>query len=267
MRDKQYIEGYKAALQTVAAKDRRYEQEINRILNGTLWGRLTTFFAKKKCYYEIKIVYEKANTNFADEVRKVLCSQGHSAYAMPIDHYKNLPNNPADYVIFIDNCDNIALKNGKIIIDQFGCKASVQKKQIIISFDEKKVNNENIDSFAKFYNEILSLNKGMEKYNANRESSHSSNFSVDSFEGMIDKILKKADDIEKKYSSGRALTYLISNIPKVFVCAGIAIPASISEELFKDVSGNLKSFFHRKKYVPICQKQIIEIMLCEYFSK
>ena len=263
--DKNYIEGYEAGLRTAATKYRKQEQEIRRILEGTVWGRLSNFFKKKQKKFEIKIVYQKNDMDFAEKLRQILTAQGHSAYAMTVDQFRFLPSNTADYTIYINDCDKIDRKKENIISNKFGCFISAQKTQIIVSCDDKVLDNSNINNFIKFYNETLSLKKESEKYNVKIEN-NTENFSASSFERMIDKILQTADDIEKKHSSGLALLYLTSRIPQVFIGFGIVIPSVICEELFKDLSSKLKSHMHRKKYIPLCQQQIVEILLCSYLT-
>ena len=199
--DKKYTDGYKAALQTIAAKDRKQAQEINRILEGSLWGRLSKFFAKKQTKFEFKIVYNNPDMEFAETIRKTLCEQGHAAHALPLNHYRELPNNIADYTVFVNDCEQINRKNEKVILDQFGCFISILKHQIVIMCDAKKVDNNNIQDFIQYYDDKLSINQSLDKYAADKKIPESSNFAADSFETMIDHILQKADLIEKKQSA------------------------------------------------------------------
>lgn len=261
-------EQFKREQQINAAETRQFREALEALkqeYESNIWKRFIHIFkGKRNQKYHIKIVYA-AKQDFADKLRKLLVEQGHDAFAIPLSHFEELPTNLVDYTIYIDNCDTINRTGEKVLLDKFGCLVSIKKSQIIISYDEDVINNASVDAFASYYESFMQPINSLEKYNVIRNSMETKNTVADGFDSMIDKIVANADDIEKKHSTGLSLLYLTASIPRVLIGFGISIPLAVTEELFKDFSDKLKSKLHRKKYVPLCQQQIVMFTICNYF--
>ncbi|MDO4563155.1 MAG: hypothetical protein Q4C12_04910 [Clostridia bacterium] len=229
----------------------------------------------------IHIVYsDDSNKNMANNLRKTLCENGHSATMSDYSKYTETISEKADYYIFINNPENeLELEKYEQVFSEYGCKIYHFKRNICLMYDV----NYNIDSdrmeFIEYYQktteELFERNANIEKlreeiltkkHEIEKQKKKNDFPLIDSWSGLGDKILNKMLELPT-WLSLPAIPVIFGFIITYGLTGFTLIPAELTRELAESIIDDLRDSNFDKKYFYKLQQQILEIKVIEYIIK
>lgn len=280
LKNRSYEAGYKDAMELAAIKLHEIEGEqgkINQAVQETLekFAKESGPFKRKKYFkilesyrfkdkIRIKVV-QNGEEKFAEDIRKSLRHGDNDVFCVRYESFKKNLTDNTDYTIFVGNLHNELPRNAVTIKEKFGCLMKESDGNIFLCYDPNGVRN--INQFKQYYETVIKdevefCHQLEEVENIIKNIGQERDIKTLSFYEKFIKMIKNSTDKVSDKSKALGLVYLIYSIttmvtPVTFFVLNIGTAECIANIIRQEALD--------KKNIPIAQKQILQIWLCDYF--